>query len=342
MPLTGKGTKPRRGLRRRTDRATGERLFAALVVASLALITLGARSQTAGFFTGLRNGFSVITAPVRYAGSLVVRPFGAAGNIIVNLTTDQATLSELQEENRQLRARNAELEEAALSTERYESLLGLSSAYSLSTTGARIISGSTDSWTATVTIDKGLGSGISVGMPVTDGVGVIGQVIECGPTSAVVRLITDENSGVSAMVQSSRAQGVLKGTVTGSLRLTLIGTDKVVNVGDNVITSGLGGVFPKGLPLGKVMSVEGAQGALYYEIVVEPLSSPESLEEVLVITSISSEQQATAEEIAEADEQETSNLTNDDALDPFEVPTGDDGQGGAEGSDDGNQDDGEA
>ena len=318
MPLTGKGTASRQGIRR-GETHTGGRALIVTVVLSLLLMTLGTREGPAAMFSGARSVFQTVTMPVRYVGSLVTAPFTAAGNIMANLTTDQETLSELRAENQRLVARNAELEEAALSTERLEGLLELRSAYSLTSTGARIISGSNDSWSATVTIDKGTSSGVAVGMPVTDSAGVIGQIIECGPSTSLVRLIIDENSGVSAMVQQSRAQGVLKGTATGSLRLTLIRTDQTVEVGNTVVTSGLGGVFPKGLPLGKVVSVEKSAGALYYEVVVEPLSNADSLEEVLVITAISEDQRATAEDIAEADEQETSGLTKDDALKPLQI-----------------------
>jgi rod shape-determining protein MreC len=318
MPLTGKGSAPRSGLRR-NETSTGGRSLIIVVVLSLVIMTLGTRERPRNLFQNVRNVVQMVTTPVRYAGSVITAPIGAARNVIANLTADQETLSELRAENQMLRARNAELEEAALSTGRLEALLQLQSAYSLTTTGARIISGSSDSWSDTVIIDKGTASGVAVGMPVTDSVGVIGQVIECGPTTSLVRLIMDENSGVSAMVQQSRAQGVLKGTATGSLRLTLIRTDQTVAVGDTITTSGLGGVFPKGLPLGKVVSVEKTAGAPYYDIVVEALSSAETLEEVLVITSISEEQRATSEDIAEADAQETSGLTNEDALEPLEI-----------------------
>lgn len=323
MPLTGKGTNTRSGLRR-GEKKTGGRTLLIVVVISLALMTIGTREAPAAVLGRVRTAFQTVTMPVRYVGSLMTAPFTAAGNIMANLTSDQETLSELKAENQRLLARNAELEEAAMSTERLEALLALQSSYSLTSTGARIISGSSDSWAATVIIDKGTSSGVAVGMPVTDGAGVIGQIIDCGLNTSLVRLITDENSGVSAMVQQSRAQGVLKGTATGSLRLTLIRTDQTVEAGNTVITSGLGGVFPKGLPLGKVVSVEKSPGALYYEIVVEPLSSAESLEEVLVITAINDAQRATAEDIAEADKQETSGLTKDDALEPLEISSEDD------------------
>lgn len=321
MPLTGKGTTTRPNIRR-GDSSTGGRLLIVLVLVSFLLLFLGTREGPSKALSRTRDLFQTITTPVRFAGSVVTAPFGAARNVVANLTADQETLAELRSENQQLRARNAELEEAALTTGRLESLLDLKNTYSLTSTGARIISGSSDSWTATVMLDKGTSSGVAVGMPVADSVGVIGQIIACGPTTSTVRLISDENSGVSAMIQSSRAQGVLKGSATGSLRLTLIRTDQTVQVGDTVVTSGLGGVFPKGLPLGKVVSVEKPTGAPYYDIVVEALSSAESLEEVLVITSVTAEQQATAEDIAEADAQETSGLKNDDAMSPLEMGSG--------------------
>ena len=106
------------------------------------------------------------------------------------------------------------------------------------------------------------------------------------------------------MIQSSRAQGILRGSVDGTIRLTLVRTDQTVEVGDTVVTSGLGGVFPKGLPLGTVLSVERTSGSLYYEIEVEPLASAESFEEVLVITSLTEDQKATSEGEQNADEQE--------------------------------------
>lgn len=291
------------------------------VSVSLVLMIASTQPATSGIFTGARNAFQTVTMPIRLAGSLVSAPFNAFGNVVHNLTTDQESLSDLRKENEELTARNAELEEAALSTERLESLLNLKNTYSLTSTGARIISGSSDSWSATVEIDKGTTSGIAVGMPVTDSAGVIGQVIECGPITSRVRLITDENSGVSAMVQQSRAQGVLKGSATGSLRLTLIRTDQTVQIGDTVITSGLGGVFPKGLPLGKVTNVEKTPGALYYEIVVEPISSAATLEEVLVITAISDGQRATSDDIAEADNQDKSASSAVSTPAPAEEPT---------------------
>lgn len=264
---------------------------------------------SSGPLEAVRGVFQTVTSPVRYLGATVSVPFQGLGNIFANLTADQETLSELKQQNAELQARNAELEEAEHTAKSLQDLLNLKDSYSLQSTGARIISGSVDSWTSTVSINLGTSSGVGVGMPVTASNGVIGQIIESNLASSTVRLLTDENSSVSAMVQSSRAQGMLNGSATGQVTLDLIATDQTVNVGDVVVTSGLGGVFPKGLPLGKVTNVEKNPGSLYLEVSVEPFASTENFEEVLVITSLTESQQATAEEIQEADSQESASTT---------------------------------
>ena len=95
---------------------------------------------------------------------------------------------------------------SAPTAERLEGLVGLQSTYNLKSTAARIVGASGDAWTSTVTIDKGSADGLSINMPVTSSAGVIGQIIEVSAKTSTVRLIGDENSGVSAMVQDTRAQ----------------------------------------------------------------------------------------------------------------------------------------
>lgn len=288
------------------NQGTGGRELVVCLVISVVLFTVGVRTGEDGPLGAVRGAFQTVTTPVRLVGSAITMPFQGLGNIFSNLTADQATLSELQAENDELRSRNAELEEAEQTATRLQGLLDLQSSYNLQSTAAHIISGSSDSWSSTVTIDKGTSSGLSVGMPVTSSSGVIGQIVECGATSSTVLLVTDESSSVSAMVQSSRAQGMLDGSAAGEVRLDMIRTDQTVEVGDIVVTSGLGGVFPKGLPLGKVTSVEKNPGSMYYTIVVEPYAHTENAEEVLVITSLTDSQVATSEDVASADSQETS------------------------------------
>lgn len=269
------------------------------------MLALYAHEGGSGVLSGTRSVFQTITSPARMAGSAIVMPFAGLGNVMHNLTADEATLSDLEQKNAELTARNAELEEAEQTASRLESLMGLGNTYNLQSTAARIISGSTDSWSRSVTIDKGTSAGLAVGMPVVGSQGAIGEITECGPGTATVRLLSDENSSVAAMIQKSRAQGQVEGSVDGSLHLSMISTDQEVNVGDTVVTSGLGGVFPKGLPIGTVASVTKNDDSIYYDIVVNPLSGTENYEEVMVITSLTDDQQATSDDIAAADAQDS-------------------------------------
>lgn len=289
------------------------RSLVVLTVISLAMFVVGVREGDSGLLHGVRGVFQTVATPVRLVGSFVSSPISGMGNVVGNLTADSATLSELEEENERLKAQVAELSEYEQQANTLTELLQLRNQYSLTSTAARVTGQSSDSWTSTITIDKGSSAGIAVGMPVTSSNGVIGQVSECGPSSATVRLITDENSGVSAMVQSSRAQGQVVGSPDGSLRMTLVRSDQKVSVGDTIITSGLGGVYPKGLPIGTVTNVTKTSGSMYYDITVEPLTVIDNLEEVLVITSISDDQKASAEDAAAANEQDRSTASTTSA-----------------------------
>lgn len=277
--------------------------FRALIICSLIsvlLLTFYVREGESGPLHVVRGVVTTATTPFRVAGSLAAAPFGALGQVASNLTASTETLSELKVENEKLTAKVAELTEAEKTAERLQALVGLKSTYNLQSTAARIIGTAGDAWSRTVTIDKGSSSGFATGMPVCNSGGVIGQIIEVSATTSTVRLITDENSGVSAMIQSTRAQGTLKGQPDGSLKLEYVPADADVKEGDIVITSGLGGVFPKGLPLGTVTSVEKATNAVYYTISVRADASAESNEEVLVVTALTDDQSATTDEVASA------------------------------------------
>lgn len=280
--------------------STGLRPLIVLCVVSILVLTFYLREGDSGPIHTLRAGVTTITTPARMAGNLVSAPFNAVGNIFGNLTASRATLDELEAENAELTARVAELAEYQATSERLEKLLDLQSTYNLQSTAARIIGQSSDAWSDTVTIDKGSLDGISVNMPVTNSTGVIGQVIEVAPNASTVRLLTDEGSGVSAMIQDTRAQGMVQGQPDGTLRMDYVSVDADVKEGDIIITSGIGGVYPKGLPIGTVASVTKNSNDVYYTIIVSSASRTESNEEVLVITSLTEEQAATDEDVASA------------------------------------------
>ena len=238
-------------------------------VISVLLLTFYIREGEAGPIHAVRSGVTTITSPVRFVGSAVAAPFNAIGNVFSNLTASQDTLDELKKQNEVLTSKVAELSEAQKTAERLEGLVGLQSPYNLKSTAARIVGASGDAWTSTVTIDKGSADGLTINMPVTSSAGVIGQIIEVSAKTSTVRLISDENSGVSAMVQDTRAQGMLQGQPDGTL-------------------------------LGTVSSVEKSANDVYYTIVVRAQTTAENNEEVLVITSLTDEQSASDEDVSSA------------------------------------------
>lgn len=303
--------------------STGFRPLIVLCIASVLLLTFYIREGESGPIHTVRAGVTTITSPARMVGAAIATPFNGLGNIFANLTASQETLDELRAQNEELTAQVAELSEAQETATRLEGLLDLRSTYNLQSTAARIIGMSSDAWSRTVTIDKGSLDGLAINMPVTNSAGVIGQIIEVSPNTATVRLANDEQSGISAMVQSTRAQGMLEGQPDGTLRLEYISVDSDVREGDIIVTSGIGGVYPKGLPLGTITSVERASNAVYYTIVVRSAVSTENNEEVLVITSLTDEQAASDEDVAEANSSPQG--TTRDAQDD----TSDDGSGDA-------------
>lgn len=294
---------------------------------SVLLLTFYIREGDTGPIHAVRSGVVTVTSPLKMAGSVIASPFNALGNIFSNLTASQETLSDLRDQNAELTAKVAELSEAQETATRLEALVGLQSTYNLQSTAARIIGGSSDAWTQTVTIDKGSAGGFTVGMPVCNAYGVIGQITECALNVSTVLLINDETSGVAAMIQSSRAQGMLRGQADGSLRLEYVPADAEVKVGDIVITSGIGGVFPKGLPLGTVTSVEKSDNDVYYTISVRTQSSTENNEEVLVITSLNADQVATDEDVAQANDAATAAASDGDSGESDNAAGDSDGSG---------------
>ncbi|MBS5449624.1 MAG: rod shape-determining protein MreC [Coriobacteriia bacterium] len=276
------------------------RLLVALCVVSVVIVTLYFREGPSGPVHVLRSAAQTVAAPFSWAGSQLARPFVALGNVVRNATADSATLSELELENAGLRQQLAQMTEYEQENARLEELLDLTSAYGMRGKAARVIGRSTDSWNDTITIDKGATDGVRLDMPVTCGTGVVGQVTSVAATSATVRLISDPQSGISAMLQSSRASGVVSGSVDGTLRLQYVDSSVSVTVGELVVTSGLGGVYPKGLPLGTVTSVTTNPSDLYHEITIDPAAggsaSVPSYEEVFVVMSFD---EATADAQAE-------------------------------------------
>jgi rod shape-determining protein MreC len=137
-----------------------------------------------------------------------------------------------------------------------------------------------------IAIDRGKRDGVKEGMvAVTEGGSLVGSITRVYDDYAWLTLITDPDSAVSAMVQESRAQGVVSGSYSRRLTMEFLLQASTVNEGDMVLTSGIGGDFPPGLIIGRVSAVGSSRQEIFKDVTVEPLASLSRLETVLVLTS---------------------------------------------------------
>ena len=212
-------------------------------------------------------------------------------NGLSNTWKDYKSLKALKKENTRLRNENSilkkndfEFTELKLQNERFRELLNFAEEGPYNTISANVIAGSPSLLrTEFLVIDKGKDDGIKEGMPVTTQDGIVGRVYIASKNSSQVMLITDPISAVDAIVQRTRARGIIKGNINDCIMEYLENNYEIEN-GDTIISSGKDGYYPKGIKIGTVKSIK-ASGGLYKAVVI-PEVSINSLEEVVVITKL--------------------------------------------------------
>jgi rod shape-determining protein MreC len=230
-------------------------------------------------------------------GGLVLGALGPAQTVL-SRGADAATefwrlyseIGQLRRENRRLRedverlsSEVGRLREQAQATQRLERLMEFRRQTPGRAIGARVIGRDTTRWFAVILIDRGSQDGVRRNAPVVAAEGLVGRVLTVTPTTAQVLLVTDPRSAVGVLLQQSRDAGVVEGQGNDALHLKYLSRSLEIAPGEVLVTSGLGGVFPRGLPVGIVTGVTREQGGLYQEASVKPIASLRQLEEVLVI-----------------------------------------------------------
>ena len=238
--------------------------------------------------------------PVTGAFELLTTPFRAASAAVANWTQDQYDRSfrvqELEEENEALRQRVAELErdaiagqDAARENERMKDLLGLAEERpELQYRDAAVVRRASSNWTADLTIDRGAASGVEAGDCVIDQYGyLVGVVTEADLNSSVVTTILDPTLKLGGRVARTDEAAILEGDFTlmqeGLLRLAYVSEETQLVTGDQVTTSGLGGVYPPGLIVGTVRTLYVEEDGISRYAQVEPAADIDEVRYVYVI-----------------------------------------------------------
>lgn len=228
--------------------------------------------------------------------SPVQRFFRGIGDATGNFFSRFRSNSSYREENERLTARVAELEEETRElyalrneNERLRGLLSLEETYAtFNMVGARVVAKDPGAWYSAFKIDKGTADGIRKNDAVMTEAGLVGYVYEVGSTWSNVVSVIDSKSAVGCIIERTGDTAVIQGSVElmneGTCHLSYLSREAEVAVGDFVETSGLGGIYPEGLLIGKIKSLSVDSQGLYYEAVVEPAVNFERISEVMVIS----------------------------------------------------------
>ncbi len=210
---------------------------------------------------------------------------GVVANVQDILTVHQQNQL-LRSEVEQLRVQNVQANEYAAENIRLRELLGYTqSARQFDLVMARVIGREPTTWTRMIVIDRGTQHGVQKNMAVITARGLVGTVTDAGPISSKVQLILDPRSAAGALVQRSRVAGVVKGTPDDAMHPRMVNVPKSQDmaVGDIIVTSGFGGIYPKGIMVGTVSAVKNDSGGLLHYAVIEPATDFQRLEDVAVI-----------------------------------------------------------
>jgi rod shape-determining protein MreC len=200
----------------------------------------------------------------------------------INLIHVRADNQRLLAENNRLKMQLQSNDEALKEAGRLRQLYGLSETGIGKPVVARVIGRDPSLSLQTVTIDRGLASGVKLNASVITPDGVVGRVMSVGNLSAVVQLVTDTQSSTAVMLRDTRVQAVFKGSGRSDLELDYIDSDSDIAEGNELITSGLDRIHPKGLPVATIASV-GPRRGLFKVVLARPNADMRRLEEVLVL-----------------------------------------------------------
>jgi rod shape-determining protein MreC len=251
-----------------------------IVLAAVALLT--AQETRPGEGLWLAEGIATVAAPVQMAFARVHRGAASLWAGYLDWKHLRAEVARLRAETVALRLRQLRQEALEAENQRLRTLATLRERLPERTLGAEVVARDWNGFTRGLTIDRGRVDGAERLAAVIVTSGVVGRVAVLRRQSAVVQVLTDPASSIGGVVLRTRGQGLVEGVAGGRLRIKMAVSEEALQPGDLVVTSGIGELFPKGLPLGRVLRVHSPTG-LFRTAELEPAVDLTSVEEVLVL-----------------------------------------------------------
>jgi len=258
-------------------------IFLGLFLCVVVLLTSQARSPDRRQVGAIGTALLTVLLPVQAGMAHIADGAGRMWELYTEIGRLRVENARLRGEVEALSRKMAELREEAAAAQRLERLLELRSQTAYRSLAAHVVGRDVSRWFGTLLVDRGSRDGVRRNAPVVTADGVVGRVIEVTLTTSRVLLIVDSRSAVGALVQRSRDLAVVEGRSERTLHLKYLSRTAQVEPGDLVVTSGQGGVFPKGLVVGRITRVVQEEGEYLQEAQVEPAAALDRLEEVLIL-----------------------------------------------------------
>lgn len=258
-----------------------------LVIICILLVTVYSRESKDGLFHRLQRFSMDIISPLQKGMSKVFSPVKDGIGFVVDMGKARGERDRLQEEVDELEEKINELEEAERENEDLKSMIAVQESNpDIDFLVVDVIGANPDIWERTIQIGAGYSSGLQEYMAILSEDGnLVGRIILCTSQASIVQLITDEKSSVGAMLQENGEMGIVEGEGGDSVRLELLNQDADVKMGDVVITSGMGGTCPPGIPIGIITEIGERKADLSIGILIEPEARLTRLEKVMVVVS---------------------------------------------------------
>lgn len=256
-------------------------LLVFLVAACLLLLTL----QTRGYGSTARDIFAVVTTPIQTGLAKASRAtFGLWATYLdwKNVRTENRRL---REEVQQLRVQGLRVSEIDDENQRLRRLLALRERLPLTTMSGEIIAREWGGWIRSLTVNRGRGDNIPRLSAVISPDGLVGRIVDVRLGASIVQVLIDPASTVGAHVSRTRTPGIVEGDPRGTLRFKFMARDGAsIQSGDVLVTAGQGGLFPRGIPIGTVRTIDNRGAALFHYAEITPAVDFARVDEVLLVT----------------------------------------------------------
>jgi rod shape-determining protein MreC len=255
-------------------------LVVSTIVLCLLLLTVQTRSQS----SAAADALAYLTTPFQAA-------LARTGHFALGLWSAYREWKDVRAENirlrdqiQSLRVSTLRLEETADENRRLRHLLALQQQLPVATMASEVIAREWGGWVRSLTINRGRQDGIDKLAAAITAAGLVGRVAEVRGGTSIVQVLIDPASTVGALVVRTRTQGIVEGESRGSMRFKFMARDGAgLQPGDLVVTSGAGGLFPRGLPIGRVRAIDDRGSALFHYAVLTPVVDFSRVEEVLLV-----------------------------------------------------------